>query len=395
MAKICQQLGVPSAPWGTAESLAAWQDSPLVVDGLFGAGFRGPLRPADGPRFAQLLVHQAAHPRTVVALDLPSGLWEEAPAGSPVLPADLCLALGWGKSICWHPRWRRLCGEIRVLPLGYPRAAAAAAKLLAAVDFLDLVPALPAEAHKGTRGQVCLAGGSPGMPGALVLAAQGASAAGASVLHLFADQELVEPLASAHAEFQVRPLAALASWKGRCKAWVTGPGWGTGANRAATLCEVLDQGVPTVIDADGLQAWKVLAEGVPFPGPVVLTPHPGEWERLAGHADDALVQARELAARWNAVIVLKDSVTWILGPQGQSSVWDGREPSLATAGSGDVLAGIIGAFLARGIEPYAAACAGVIVHGSCGKELAGTEGWFTAPMLVSALTRWETRLRKT
>jgi len=384
-------IGVSSAENSTSFKLLA--EASIVIDGIWGAGFRGPVRPSDLPLFVRWLEALATIRVGIVALDSPSGLWWGAPADSPVVRATRTLALGWGKVNCWQPLYREHCGEIGVLKLGYPAAPPQAAELLEVATVRSLIPRLGPSAHKGTRGHVLVAGGAPGMPGALVLAARSAASVGAGLVSILTDSDLVALVAPQVPAFQVRELTPEQMGRVRVKSCVVGPGWGRGPDRAEALLGLLGLSVPTVIDADALVAWKTLQDGNLVPSGVraILTPHPGEWERLGGGGvDSAALSAQSL----NTVIVLKNSVTWVLAPDGRRAVWDGRLAELGTGGSGDCLAGAIGGYLARGLAPYEAACAGVVAHGDCARGLAQESGWFTAEQLPNALARWETPSEK-
>ncbi|MEI8092710.1 MAG: NAD(P)H-hydrate dehydratase [Spirochaetales bacterium] len=393
MADIAGRLGIPVCSWGTPEALALVTHAGVRIDALWGAGFRGPWRQEDRSRMAELLSLCNLYPAPAVAVDLPSGLWSGHRQDDPVLPAELTLALGWPKLTCFLPGLRSWCGTIKSLALGYPADAKAVAQGLEVGDFTTLVPRMPSGSHKGTRGAVALAGGAPGMSGALLLAARSAAAGGAGVVSLYTDDELVPTLALAEASFQVRPTSRVTLAK--AKAWVAGPGWGRAPERAKQLETILGLSCPTVIDADGLVAWKVLVEqGFRHGGqPLVLTPHPGEWARLVGSDERSLELAQRLAGDWNCILVLKDSATWLVSAD-QLAVWDGQEPGLGTGGSGDCLAGLIGAYLARGLPAWQAAAAGVIAHGCVGSRLARSSGWFTASDLPGALARFENEQRQ-
>ncbi|HPG86663.1 MAG TPA: NAD(P)H-hydrate dehydratase, partial [Spirochaetales bacterium] len=185
---------------------------------------------------------------------------------------------------------------------------------------------------------------------------------------------------------------------------LAGPGWGADERNAARLESLWDAALPLALDADalGLLATSCLARRC---SPLLLTPHPGEFAPLAAVAagaqpddpaalelaarrtrfDTAAVVA-ETAAYFGAVVALKGSVTWIGDPDGRLAVWDGREPALATAGSGDVLVGLAAGFLARGASAWDAAKAAVIAHGLAGRALA-RRGFFEADALLPEVAR--------
>jgi ADP-dependent NAD(P)H-hydrate dehydratase / NAD(P)H-hydrate epimerase len=250
------------------------------------------------------------------------------------------------------------------------------------------LPARPSRAHKGDFGRLLVIAGSIDYPGAALLTALGAMRAGAGLVRVAAADSVVARLAGSIPELtwmaldeEAPGLIAPGGWRRLTSeapsfdAIVIGPGLGSQPatqRRARQLIGALDR--PGVVDADGLNA---LASGPRWwqsmRAAMVLTPHPGEFAGLAGRAapdadDDEgrAVAAAEAALRWDQVVVLKGAHTVVAEPGGQRLASAIATPALATAGSGDVLAGAIGAFLAAGVEPFAAAACGVAVHGAAG-----------------------------
>jgi hydroxyethylthiazole kinase-like uncharacterized protein yjeF len=258
------------------------------------------------------------------------------------------------------------------------------------------LPERPERAHKGDFGRLLIVAGSIDYPGAALLAALGAMRAGAGLVRVAAAESVVARLASAIPEAtwmsldeEAPGLIAPAGWRrvtteaARFDAAVIGPGLGSQPatmRRARQLIGSLT--VPAVVDADGLNA---LADASrwwqPLRAALVLTPHPGEFSRLTGQPspdgddDDARAeQAAAAAARWSQVVVLKGAHTVVADPGGEVVASAIATPALATAGSGDVLSGVIGAFLAAGLTPFAAAACGVAVHGAAGLHAADRVG---------------------
>jgi ADP-dependent NAD(P)H-hydrate dehydratase / NAD(P)H-hydrate epimerase len=250
------------------------------------------------------------------------------------------------------------------------------------------LPGRPALAHKGDFGRVLVVAGSIEYPGAAVLTGLGAMRAGAGLVRIAAAESVVARLSSAVPELtwlaldeEAPGLIAPGGWRrataevAASDAVVIGPGLGRQpATHRRTRQLITSLRVPAVVDADGLNA---LAEASGWwqgiQAPLVLTPHPGEFERLSGEpapgADDdegRAAAATAAAAHWEQVVVLKGARTVVAGPGGETMRSDVATPALATAGSGDVLAGAIGAFLAGGATPLAAAACGVAVHGAAG-----------------------------
>lgn len=254
-------------------------------------------------------------------------------------------------------------------------------------------------AHKGDFGRLLVVAGSIDYPGAALLTALGAMRAGAGVVRVAAADSVVARVAGSVPEATWMPLDEEApgligpgGWRritaeaSRYDALVVGPGLGSQPStqrRARQLIATLHG--PAVVDADGLNAlaaddqwWK------PLRGRLVLTPHPGEFARLGdgdapppGDDDARATAAAEAAARWNQVLVLKGARTVVASPDGDLLRSEVATPALATAGSGDLLSGIVGALLGAGLEPFDAAACGVAIHGAAGlraAERVGTAG---------------------
>jgi NAD(P)H-hydrate epimerase len=252
----------------------------------------------------------------------------------------------------------------------------------------DRLPPRPERAHKGTFGRLLVVGGSIDYPGAALITALGAARAGAGVVRVAAAESVAARLAGAVPELtwmaldeEAPGLIAPGGWRRitteapSYDALVIGPGLGSQPatqRRARQLLATVR--IPTVVDADGLNALAATQRWwQPIRAPLVVTPHPGEFARLSGAPaplgddDEArAAAAAEAADRWNAVVVLKGAHTVVAAPDGELLASAIATPALATAGSGDLLAGAIGAFLAGGASPLDAAGCGVAVHGAAG-----------------------------
>jgi len=333
----------------------------LVVDAAYGTGLGRPFEApiVDAP---------------VLAVDLPSGLdglTGEA-RGRP-LAARRTVTFAALKPGLLFGDGPMLAGRVEVVDLGLD-VSGATAHLLTDVDIAALVPGRPADAHKWQRACWVIAG-SLGMEGAAGLAATAALRAGAGYVRLSvpgggdpgAPDEVVRMPVGAD-------LGSNGSDEARFTSMVVGPGLGTSAEVADGLARLVATSGPSlVVDGDGLTALAGSPTGdgrsAVFSGerarPLVLTPHDGEFARLAGHppGPDRIAAVRALAGATGAVVLLKGPTTAVAAPDGRVLLAAAGDARLATAGSGDVLAGIIGAFLARGAEPLAAAAAAAHVHG--------------------------------
>ncbi len=346
--------GTVAVPFAPAEAARA----ALVIDAVFGAGMRGELP----DRVADVL---AAAPR-VLAVDVPSGL--DGGTGQPrgrVRAADLTVTFASRKPGHWLLPGRALCGETVLAPIGLPDAALAAAgcRTWRNTPALWDLPAPGLDDHKYTRGHVTVLGGAA-MVGAARLAAGAARRGGAGLVTIAAETgAAIYRTGEPGIIVSEATLADLLADERR-QVWVVGPG--LGAERAReVLPALLRAGRRVVADADALTAFADDPAGLA--GCAVLTPHAGEFARLFGPpGPDKLAAVRAAAARLGAVVLLKGADTVIAAPDGRAAINTDAPPFLATAGSGDVLAGLIGAVLAQGLLPWEAACAGVWLHGRAG-----------------------------
>jgi ADP-dependent NAD(P)H-hydrate dehydratase / NAD(P)H-hydrate epimerase len=398
----CERLpGAPPRPFNPGSLFEAAG----IVDAVLGTGASGAPRGAMGEG-VETMAAAAERGIPVVACDVPSGL--DASTGEvagPVVSAVATATFGAAKPGLWIMPGKRHAGEVVVVPIGIPaddrpREGAAGIGLIDAA-VLDELPARGAQATKFDGGSVLVCGGSSGLTGAPSLAAEAAMRAGAGYvtalvpasLSLVFEQRLVEvmsvALPDAGGSFARAALAAALERCERADALVLGPGLGRDAGAAGFARELAAAApVPLLLDADGLNAHAgaALDALARRTAPTVLTPHGGELARLLELDGDAvrarrLACAREAARRAGAVVVLKGDDTLVVSdpshPPGPVGVSCGDAPALATAGTGDVLSGVIGALLARGVDPFTAACAGVELHRLAGRLVArqlGVEG---------------------
>ncbi len=374
----------------TAETLPAIRDAvasaDIIVDALLGIGGT---RPLSGDIVAVVhAINQRLPSTTCIALDIPSGCHADTGAllGAAV-QADFTLSTGPQKQgLCFEPA-HTYAGRIHRLDIGLalPPADAPLCHELTISQAQTWLPERPASAYKGTFGTVCVWAGSAQYPGAAVLCTTAALRSGAGIVSLATAEALV-PLVWRQPELTLTlldddALARLSDM--RFRAYVVGPGLGrTDLVRArfAQWCEMLTlHPRPVVCDADALTLLSEMPDWsrrLP-PGMAVLTPHLGELRRLCGGTIPDLppVQlAQQLARQWQHVLVMKGSTTVIAHPDGHVLVWPHPNPVLATGGSGDVLAGIIGAMLAQGCSPFIAAALSVAIQGVVAAQLRRTVG---------------------
>ena len=329
----------------------------LVIDAVYGAGLS---RDVDGVTADTL---RAA--RRVVAVDVPSGLDGETGLVRGYAPR-CALTVTFFRRKPGHvlEPGRSLCGETVVADIGIPAKILGKVKPACFANAPGLWTLRAAEAgdHKYARGTVTVCGGS--MTGAARLAALAARHGGAGLVSIAAEGALdlyrgIEP-----GTILLQASVAELLKDERRHVWVCGPGLGPDTARRV-LPMLLRAKRQVVVDADALTAFAGKPEA--FAGAAVLTPHEGEFARVFGAiVGSRLVAARAAARRADCVVVLKGSDTIVAAPDGRAAINDNAPPSLATAGSGDVLSGLIAAELAQGQEPFAAAAAAVWLHGQAG-----------------------------
>ncbi len=353
-----------------------WPTPALAVDALVGTGPAGPLRAPLGRYVAAL--NALAVP--IVALDVPSGLDADTGAApGETIRAALTVTFGAAKPGLYLGQGPAHAGRVAVAEIGLPRGLLDAhlAALGGAYRSTDrwaaaTLPQRAPDAQKYSAGMALVVAGSGPYPGAARLAATAAARAGAGYVRLATGEDAAAVLAGHLVEIPVTPLplahdgldpagtlAALADALARAKALVVGPGLGRAPGTQRTVRRLLETtDLPAVVDADGLAALDADWLAAHARGRLVLTPHTGELERLLGappDLSDRLALVRTLAAQWQCVLVLKGLPSLVGTPGGTVYMGGPHAVALATAGTGDVLAGLTGGFLAQGLAPAEAA----------------------------------------
>ena len=409
----------------------------VVIDAVFGTGLRLPLR--DSARSvlqsAGKAIERKETPPLIVAVDCPSGLdCDTGEVDGSALRCTLTVTMAAAKTGMFRFPGADRVGELVVGDIGLPktlRELKAVDLELATVDAVRaLLPARPKDSHKGTYGRAMVIGGSINLPGAAVLAGEAAYRSGAGLVTLAVPtsiQGLLAPqlpeatwvlLPNEMGSVTEAAVDVLVNEMGATQSLVIGPGMGredpaqtfigrllgleAGGHRSKIGFLPMEEGgktshvqlPPCVIDADGLFHlsafdgwWRKLPEDT------VLTPHPGEMARLTGESKDELQKdrmgsAQAWAKEWGAIVVLKGAFTVVAALDGRAAVLPFATSALATAGTGDVLAGLIGGFRAQGVPGYEAAVLGGFVHGRAGEvaaELLGSEASVVAGDVLSAI----------
>lgn len=372
-----------------------------VIDGLLGTGRA---RPIEGD-LAQIMQRLAAArsravPPKLIAVDLPTGVDADSGRADPLtVAADETVTFHAPKVGLYLQPGAAFAGSVQTVEIGIPAGLDdhLGTELLERRAAKALLPRRAPDAHKGTHGTLLIVAGSARYPGAAILAANAAYRAGAGLVAVAAPASLYQAMIAAAPEATWLPLpdaehpgaigpAALPLLREAAQtATALAVGCGLGLHEAtgqlvhqllADDALALLPGI--VVDADALNhlaAGDGVGQGWSAVAPLILTPHPGEMARLTNRANDDVQRARldlarNSAARWSATVVLKGANTIIAAPDGRARVSEIAQPALATAGTGDVLTGAIGALLAQGLPPYDAATLAVYLHAEAGNKAA-------------------------
>jgi NAD(P)H-hydrate epimerase len=366
----------------------------LIVDAIFGTGFQG-----ETPELLHQLIQMANTRRCpLLAIDVPSGLSaDDGRCAGVTIRADHTVALGLVKLGLVLDEAGPYVGQLQVADISLPQALldshSAQHTLTEAAEVRSALPPRVEDSHKRDYGLAVTIGGSAGMSGAIALASQAALRAGAGLVTCALPASLLPPL-SAYPEIMFHPLPEtldrrlsmaampeIMALLADADAGVVGPGLARYLEAPALVEAIITQTpVPLVVDADALNA--LAGRGEIFqssPQPLIITPHPGEMARLIVSTPDAVQQNRlalavKYAVEWGVVLVLKGHRTVIATPQGKIFINPTGNAGMATAGSGDVLAGLIAGLLAQGLSAEQAAVSGVFLHGAAGDLAAAQTG---------------------
>jgi NAD(P)H-hydrate epimerase len=395
---MCRSLGIPMVEWSSDEpeiseaAQSLFEEADLIVDGLFGTGLDSAMREP----YTQIVDEINRSSASVFSIDIPSGLGPAFREDFAAVKADLTLTVELPKAELYTPAARPFCGRIRVVPIGFPpdllEDPALRNELYRSEELSALLPSIPPTAYKHSRGVVAVLAGSVGASGAAMLAGEAAAAAGSGLVTCLVDEEIYPIVAGASSSVMVEPLGPELDL-GRYSAAVVGPGWGRSAERAALLERILASDLVGVLDADAINLLSDRNElsRLDLGNKWVLTPHPGEFKRLAEamkvepNRDDPREALVELSERLAAAIVYKSHVMWIASPGGELAIVDGMNPAMGTGGTGDVLAGAIASFLGSGVGAGAAARTGCLLVQTAGRRARGDLGMFAAEQLLPYL----------
>ncbi len=404
------QMELPVTQLRDDSPLPDWNQFDLLVDAIFGTGFRGPI----SGKAADVVDEMVRSEVRIAAVDSPSGL--EANNGivdGSIISASNTISLACSKRGQWMWPGRRHVGMLDVVDIGIPPEAVAAEKVqLSQIteEFVRFsIPQRLPEGHKGTFGKALIVGGSAGMSGAVALAANACMRCGvgltyagvpsslADVIDIKATEPVVLPLPEVNKRrvLALRGLGEIVKVFGNVDAIAIGPGLSRHHETQELVRRLVARRCkPTVLDADGLNAFEkdqaILAE--PSEHPLIITPHVGEMARLLGRSTESIASdretaAREAATRFHCIAVMKGAPTFIGEPGGQVFLNPTGNSGMGSGGVGDVLTGIIVSFIAQGCEPLSAALMGVYIHGLAGDFAAADVGErsMVASDMISAL----------
>jgi len=378
-------------------ALEAIRRGKTIIDGILGIGLKGKARGTIPELIDQINDSQGK----VFSLDVPSGLGDDYAPGFPVVRAFETLTFEVPKLCMYLPEGRIYCGTIHCLSAGFPPREImelnTSYELITGESLPSLIRYPNPWEYKNLRGHAAVFGSSVGTTGAGILASEAVLRAGAGMVSLVADSDVYPVLASQCRSVMVKPLPPNPipeGWGSAFSAFLIGPGWGRGIERMPLFRRLVSMKRPGVLDADGLYLLKQMLDERETPDLEgwILTPHPGEFEALTGCTRDTfktnpLPKAKEFASRLHCVLVLKGHISYIVSPDGSIKVYDGMNPVLGTAGTGDVLAGLITGFLAQGMNSLSAALSGVLILGETAKQVRLTQGYFLSQDLLPGLSK--------
>ncbi|MGM0417810.1 MAG: NAD(P)H-hydrate dehydratase [Thermodesulfobacteriota bacterium] len=368
--------------------------SNIIIDALFGTG----LNSAPRGKFGELIDFVNSKQKYVMAIDIPSGtIGDTGQIPGSGIKADICTTFGFAKPAHYLNPGKTNSGRLFVCDIGIPKTVSDQFEeninILTKEYIKSLIPKRSTDSHKGDFGHLGIIAGSDNKSGAAVMCAKAAHRTGAGLVTLCSpesqkpvyttDETMKYPAASENGEFSQKAVNDIKDFITDKSAIVTGPGMGTN-NGSAAIIEFLlkESDLPLLIDADGLNILSEKKELLNYLNKnTILTPHPKEMSRLCGLdvkeiMADQLKAAKDFACKYNCILVLKTSCSVIAFPDGKVKINTTGNPGLATGGSGDILSGITGGFLAGQMTAMHAAEAAVFVHGCSADLLAEEKGPF-------------------
>ena len=400
--KLCKNLGIKilNINLDKEECFSRIRNSAVIIDGISGTGIKGSFKDIEAEICAVINESSAF----VCSIDVPSGIGDNYKSSYPSVNANLTITIGLPKISLYYPSARRHCGKIIIADAAFPPAYLDSAEtniMLVNKHILKNHIKLPAPwSYKNSRGHVSVFAGSKGKSGAAVLCSKAALRSLAGIVTLFTDDDIYAALASSLTSVMVDTFSVLSAKNSieKFDSFILGPGWGFEKEKEEFLEYLLEKTEkPVVIDADALTLLSAIIEkrkkaNKPFYNKnCIITPHPGEFARLIKSGaeeimDNPAIFIKPFSEKTGLTTVLKSHVPWICNNDGKIAIFDSMNPALATAGSGDVLAGITGGLLAYGIKPFEAAICGVVIHGRAGKKCYNDKGFFVSEDILEYIS---------
>ncbi len=392
---ICSSLGIEIIDWenDNSRALSTVDNADWIIEGLSGTGLKGELKNTPA-RIAEYINRSKAE---ICSVDVPSGIGENYRDGCCSVEADVTLTVGLPKFPLFTPSGRKKCGKIIRVPIGFPPPLIYDEKikdsLLEYDDLKKLITPPSPYSHKNTKGHTLILAGSKGMTGAAKMCASSALNSMSGLVTLKAEEDVFSFLSdispsvitgtenySCYYESSVNKYSSAA----------IGPGWGYSEKKKRWLKSFISESsLPAVIDADGLNILsEILAEGTEIKNSnCVLTPHIGEFSKLASVSKQEIMDnpgpfLTSFSKKYKVTVVLKSHVIWISSPDGYIQIIDGNNPAMATAGSGDILTGIIAGLMSYGLDSLRSAAAGALLHQYSGFLCYNENGFFKSEKLI-------------
>lgn len=385
---LIKELEIPTHEIKSTDELPELLESDFIIDAIFGTGFSG--IPKDISY--DVIEYINSQPQEIIAVDMPSGLQaDNGKYEGTVINADYTYTLAQPKYGLYVSPGREVAGDVDIIPIGIPHdvidSFSLHNNLITPAYVSETLPVRKPDGHKGTFGKLLLLAGSTGMTGAAVLAARSALRSGCGMAKIACPKSTLGLIAPSLIDATTYPLPDVAkkgclakrglgevkSIASEHDALVIGPGIGTHFETKELICRLLlSLEKPAVVDADGLHALigdlQILED---TKAELIVTPHPKEFKNLTSvdvpdDIHDRIEAARKFAIEYQTILVLKGSPTVVAYYDGAVYVNQTGNNGMAVGGSGDVLSGIIGSFLAQGLKPIDAALCGVFIHGLAG-----------------------------
>ena len=401
---ICRSLGMVIRYWDDPEVLRIIAGATIIIDGITGNGLRTPLRPEAAALVRYTSKELRREGAVLISIDLPSGLYEGAGPDDPIIEADVTVVMGLPLRTLFEPMHRPKVGSLNIVNPGFPNEILRRTPAIAELIDREIphLPSIPASSYKNSRAHAALFCGSVAFTGAARLSAGAALRSRVGLATLFVDStihEVISRKARSLIVALVEPDTVITA--GRLAetydSLLMGPGWGRDPVLELQLSQGIVSGLPMIIDADGLHILKRLMDGERIldsrtRGTILLTPHPGEWRALikgTAAEDEGSVfdQLAVFSEEFGVTILYKSHVMVIVSPGSCPKIIDGMNPALGTAGSGDVLAGILVGMLAQGLSVPEAALTGACVLQRIGAEVFRKRGWFASEDLIPYIGR--------